>query len=61
MHGPKLNQQPHLAGKTIYRKMWLFKVSMQNKFGPLSLYLHFCEQDVTWSFYSEVLTSVPAR
>jgi len=31
--------------------MRLLKVSMQNEYGPEG-YLHFCEQDVTWSFYS---------
>ena len=31
--------------------MWLLKVSMQIESGPMP-HLHFCEQDVTWSFYS---------
>jgi len=36
-----------------YRNMWLLKVSMQNESGP-EAYFHFCEQDVTWSFYNVV-------
>jgi len=31
--------------------MWLLKVSMQIESGPAP-HLHFCEQDVTCSFYS---------
>jgi len=31
--------------------MWLLKVSMQIESGPMP-HLHFCEQDVTRSFYS---------
>jgi len=56
LHGPALIlhghfQQPYDAGKnTIYRNMWLLKVSMQNESGPEG-YLHFCELDVTPSFY----------
>ena len=43
-----LFQEPHVAVKNI---AWLLKVYMQNESGPEG-YCHFCEQDVTWSFYS---------
>jgi len=33
------------------RGMWLLKESRQNESGP-EAYLHFCDQDLTWSFYS---------
>jgi len=35
-----------------YRNMWLLKVSMQKESEG---YSHFCEQDVTWTFYSVYL------
>jgi len=35
-------------------QMWLLKVSMQIESKPMPN-LHFCEQDVTWSFYSACL------
>ena len=40
-----------LPQNVFYCYMWLLKVSMQNESGPEG-YLHFCEQDVMWSFYS---------
>jgi len=46
LHGPF--QQPHVAAKNI---LWLLQVSMQNESGPEG-HSHFCEQDMTWSFYS---------
>jgi len=41
-------QQPQ---NVFYSNMWLLKASIQNESRPKA-YLHFCEQDVTWSFYS---------
>jgi hypothetical protein len=50
-----LRTLPSTATECFYCDMWLLKVSMQNESGPEG-YLHFCEQDLTWSFYSELLT-----
>jgi len=32
-------------------RMWLLKVSIEIESGPMP-HLHFCEQNVMWSFYS---------
>jgi len=51
--GPGLILHGHFqqTQNVFYRNIWLLKVSMQNESEP-EAYWHFCEKDVTWSFYS---------